>query len=158
MDLARGIRHGAAAGAAATATLNAVTYLDMAIRGRPASSTPEQSVEELSHRVGVPIPGQGDRRDNRVAGLAPLLGTAAGVGAGMALGMLRATGAVSGRRSTTAAAFVAAMIVGNGPMTLLRITDPRQWSAADWVADVVPHAAYALVAGAVLDDLDDLDD
>ena len=35
---------GAAAGAAGTTALNVVTYLDMAVRGRPASSTPERTV------------------------------------------------------------------------------------------------------------------
>ena len=39
------ILRGAAAGAAGTTALNVVTYLDMAIRGRPASDTPERSVE-----------------------------------------------------------------------------------------------------------------
>jgi hypothetical protein len=36
---------GAAAGAAGTTALNTVTYLDMAVRGRPTSSTPEDIVE-----------------------------------------------------------------------------------------------------------------
>ncbi|MCP9968874.1 hypothetical protein LUX57_29935 [Actinomadura madurae] len=42
------LTRGLAAGAAGTTALNLVTYLDMAVRGRPASSTPEQSVERLA--------------------------------------------------------------------------------------------------------------
>src|SRR4051812_32917314 len=74
---------GAAAGAAGTAALNAVTYLDMAIRGRPSSSTPEQTVEALADKAHVPIPGDEETRRNRVEGLGPL----AGLGGGVAVGV-----------------------------------------------------------------------
>lgn len=40
--MTRRFLHGLAAGAAGTTALNAVTYLDMALRGRPASTTPEE--------------------------------------------------------------------------------------------------------------------
>jgi hypothetical protein len=40
-----GVLHGAAAGAAGTTALNAVTYLDMLIRARPESTTPGQVVD-----------------------------------------------------------------------------------------------------------------
>jgi hypothetical protein len=36
----KGVLRGAAAGAAGTTALNAVTYLDMVVRGRPASDAP----------------------------------------------------------------------------------------------------------------------
>ncbi|HEV7623003.1 MAG TPA: hypothetical protein VGO26_02625 [Amnibacterium sp.] len=39
---------GSAAGADGTTALNAVAYLDMVLRARPASSTPETSVERLA--------------------------------------------------------------------------------------------------------------
>ena len=41
----------------------------------------------------------------------------------------------------------AALVGANVPMVVLGITDPRSWSATDWVSDVVPHLAYGLVAG-----------
>lgn len=47
-----GLLRGAAAGAAGATVLNAVTYLDMAVRGRPSSSTPEQLVETATDKVG----------------------------------------------------------------------------------------------------------
>lgn len=146
--------HGAIAGAVGTTALNAVTYLDMAIRGRPASSTPEQTVERGADLLGLRIPGDDTSRQARVSGLGPLLGTAAGVGAGVALGVMRGKGLPRSRTSTLAAAWVLAMLAGNGPMTVLGVTDPRKWSATSWLADVVPHAAYAVAATAALEGLD----
>ena len=67
--LIRGALRGAAAGASGTTALNTLTYLDMVARARPASTTPEATVEELSKRTGVDVPGEGQNRDNRVAGL-----------------------------------------------------------------------------------------
>lgn len=57
---------GAMAGLAGTTTLNAATYVDMVWRGRPASSTPEQVIEELAKRSGRTIPGDSHERPNRV--------------------------------------------------------------------------------------------
>ena len=85
---------GAAAGAAGTTVLNTVTYLDMVLRGRGVSSTPEKTVEVLADKAHVPIPGEGETRDNRVAGLGPLTGIAAGVGVGVLAGLGRAAPAV----------------------------------------------------------------
>ena len=73
---------GAAAGAAGTTALNAATYLDMAVRGRPTSSTPEDTVEALAGVVHARVPGDDDTRPNRLTGLGALTGIAAGVGAG----------------------------------------------------------------------------
>ncbi|MGH4015993.1 MAG: hypothetical protein ACRDSL_19140 [Pseudonocardiaceae bacterium] len=53
---------GAAAGAAGTTALNAVTYLDMAVRGRPASDTPERSVQRLAALAQVEVPGGPEQR------------------------------------------------------------------------------------------------
>src|SRR5689334_4107298 len=78
---------GAAAGAAGTTALNAVTYLDIAIRGRPLSSTPGQSVEKLAELAHVTIPGDAQRRQNRLQGLGPLSGLAAGIGVGVLAGL-----------------------------------------------------------------------
>lgn len=43
--------YGAAAGAAGTTALNVVSYGDMVVRGRPASSTPETIVPHLAYAV-----------------------------------------------------------------------------------------------------------
>jgi hypothetical protein len=145
---------GAAAGAAGTTALNAVTYLDMTVRGRGSSSTPEQTVEKLAEKAHVSIPGEGEQREHRVQGLGPLTGLVAGVGVGVLVGLARAAGfrsqPVVGALLTTAGVLVAA----NGPMTVLGITDPRTWSATDWVSDVVPHLAYGAVVKTTMDAFD----
>lgn len=148
------VLRGAAAGAAGTTALNTVTYLDMAGRGRGTSSTPEQTVEKLAEKVHVPIPGEGDKRENRLQGLGPLTGILAGIGVGALAGLARAAGFRSRPLVGTALTTLAVLVGTNGPMTVLGITDPRTWSATDWVSDVVPHVAYAAVVKTTMDAFD----
>lgn len=145
---------GAAAGAAGTTALNAVTYLDMTLRARPTSSTPEDTVKKLSEKTHLPIPGQGEARDNRVAGLGPLSGLVTGVGTGALLGLARAAGWRPGLFGGALAATAGALLGSNGPMTVLGVTDPRTWPASSWVSDIVPHLAYGVVTAAVVQGLD----
>jgi hypothetical protein len=145
---------GAAAGAAGTTALNAVTYLDMAGRGRGTSSTPEQTVEALAERVHLTIPGDEEKRQNRVQGLGPLTGLAAGIGIGVLAGLARAAGLRTTAPVGTVLTTIGVLIGSNGPMTVLGITDPRTWSTTDWVSDVVPHLAYGVVVKTTMDALD----
>ena len=145
---------GAAAGAAGTTALNAVTYLDMAVRGRPTSSTPEQTVEKLAEKAHVPIPGEGDTRQNRIQGLGPITGLAAGVGVGAVVGLVRAAGYRSQPLVGTLLTTLGVLVAANGPMTVLGITDPRTWSATDWASDIVPHLAYGAVVKTTMDAFD----
>ncbi len=140
---------GAAAGAAGTTALNGATYLDMLLRARPASSTPEATVEKSAELAGVSIPGAGEDRDNRVSALGALTGIATGVGVGLVYGALTSRHrppVLVGALVTT----VAALAGSNGPMTALGITDPRTWGTTDWVSDVVPHVAYGMVTALTL--------
>lgn len=146
-DLARGV----IAGAAGTSALNAVTYLDMAVRGRPASRTPEQTVRRLADTTHVDL-GTGERAEHRTSGLGALSGylVGAAVTAGYALLTGRSRpGWPGGAGVLTALALVAA----NAPMAAMGVTDPRRWSPADWAADVVPHVAYGTAAAVTLDRL-----
>jgi len=145
---------GAAAGAAGTTALNAVTYLDMVARGRPTSSTPEGTVRKLSDKVHIPIPGHDEARDNRIAGLGPLIGLASGVSVGALLGFARSAGWRPGLLASGLAATVGALVGSNGPMVVLGVTDPRTWGAKDWVSDGIPHLAYGVVTASVLLGLD----
>src|SRR3954471_14183541 len=129
---------GAAAGAAGTTALNAVTYLDMAWRGRPASSTPEDTVEKLAHTAGLEVPGDDATRQNRLAGLGPLTGIATGVGVGVLAGLLAPRLPLPVLAGVVGAG---AMAGSNIPMAALRVTDPRSWDAGSWISDVVPHLA-----------------
>lgn len=149
-----GLLAGAAAGAAGTAALNAATYIDMAIRGRGTSSTPEQTVEAIEDHLPVSVPGDGEVRDHRVSGLGALSGIVTGVGIGAVYGVLRRAGV----RPPTA---VGALLVGGTAMAstdlsmaALKVSDPRTWSAGDWVSDIVPHLVYGAVTYAVLQALD----
>jgi drug/metabolite transporter (DMT)-like permease len=144
------VLRGGVAGAAGTTALNAVTYLDMTLRGRGTSSTPERSVEKLADVAGVDVPGDEEgTRLNRVSGLGALLGVVTGVtvGAGYAVVDELTDGALERLPIAAGGLLVAtvALLGANGPMVALGITDPRDWSPADWVSDLVPHLAYGLV-------------
>lgn len=154
-NMAGALLAGAAAGAAGTTALNAVTYLDMAARGRPASSTPQETVEQLAKRMHLPVPGAGETRSSRLFALGSLSGLAAGAATGALLGLCRELGWRPGTTVSMVAATAGALLVGNGPISLMGITDPRSWAAVDWASDVVPHVAYGAVTAAVLDGLDD---
>lgn len=147
---------GAAAGAAGSTALNAVTYLDMVVRGRGTSSTPEQTVEKLAELAHVQIPGDDETRSNRVQGLGPITGLVAGVGVGVVVGLVRAAGYRSQPLVGTLLTTLGVLVATNGPMTVLGITDPRTWSATDWASDVVPHLAYAAVVKTTMDAFDRL--
>jgi hypothetical protein len=141
---------GAVAGAAGTSALNAATYADMALRGRPASSTPEQAVAVLAEQHGHPVPGDGEVKQNRLQGLGALNGIAVGVGIGAVAGVLRPL--LSRLPTPLGATLVgaAAMAAADVPLQRLRLTDVSAWSAADWASDVVPHLAYGVVVQSVL--------
>ena len=145
------VLRGAAAGAAGTTALDVVTYLDMVVRGRAASSTPERTVEKLAETAHVQIPGHGQERVNRVQALGALTGLAAGTGVGVLVGLARAAGFRPSRPVATLLVTGGVLVGTNGPMTVLGITDPRTWSAADWISDVVPHLAYGAVVATMMD-------
>lgn len=139
---------GAMAGAAGTTALNAVTYADMVVRGRGASSTPEQVVEELARRIGLTIPGSDEVRQNRVEGLSALAGIATGVMVGAVAGPLRVRrlGPLAG----PVAIGGAAMLGTDLSMARLGVSDPRTWDATSWLSDIVPHLAFGAVVYAAL--------
>jgi len=148
------ILKGAAAGAAGTTALNATTYLDMTVRARPTSSTPEDTVEKLAEVSLLEIPGEGEDRENRLAGLGPLSGIVTGVGVGALFGLIRGLGWRPPVAVGAVAATLVVLVGANGPMAALGISDPRTWSGPQWAADVIPHLAYGLVTAATLDGLD----
>jgi hypothetical protein len=145
---------GAAAGAAASTALNAVTYLDMAMRGRASSSTPEDTVEKIAGMAHVSIPGDDETRENRKQGLGSLLGLVAGVGVGVLTGLVRASGYRSAKPVGITLTTLGVLVAANGPMTVLGVTDPRTWSATDWVSDLIPHLVYGVVLKTTMDAFD----
>ncbi|MEV0617243.1 hypothetical protein AB0I81_28245 [Nonomuraea sp. NPDC050404] len=132
------------AGAAGTSALNIATYLDMAIRARGASSTPQQAVEKLTGLTDVSL-GEGEQAEHRKEALGSLLGYATGAGAALCYGLLS-----SGRHPSwpvgVSALTALAMTGSNAPLTALGVTNPREWPPSSWVSDVIPHLAYGITA------------
>jgi uncharacterized membrane protein len=142
---------GLAAGAAGTTVLNAVTYLDMALRGREASSTPEQTVDALADAAGQKIPGKRGERDNRRTALGALSGISNGVAVGVVASLVRTAGVRLPSTVGAVATGAAAMALTDGATTALGVSDPRDWSSKDWVSDAVPHLAYGAAVQAVIE-------
>ena len=115
------ILRGAAAGAAGTTALNAVTFLDMAVRGRAESETPKKTVEALADRAHVSVPGRGEELENRIASLGSLSGTVTGVAVGVAYGLARHLGV---RPPLWAGALMATAAALAGSLSETRCTNP----------------------------------
>jgi hypothetical protein len=139
----RNIALGLLAGAAGTAALNLVTYLDMAARGRPPSELPGQAVKLGTDKTNISL-GDEEHAGNRKQALGALLGYLTGLSVGAVYGQLRAhrrvpAGAAAGLLG------LGAMAASDMPMTAAGLTDPRTWGAQDWLSDLAPHLAYGAV-------------
>lgn len=142
------VLRGVAAGSVGTVTLNVVTYADMFLRGRPASEVPAQLAGHLAGEAGAKLDFGGDAEEqvyHRQEALGALLGYATGLGIGAIYGGLRPH---LGNMSLVTASLglgLGAMAVSDIPLAVTRVSDPRTWGAAGWVADLVPHLAYGLM-------------
>ncbi len=139
---------GLASGAVGTVALNITTYLDMAIRGRPASEMPAQAVREISRRAGLSLSEEGPDSEtaaNRRSGLGALLGYATGLGVGALYGTIRPHARSVPLPLAALGLALTAMAGSDVPLTSLGLTDPRQWSPQSWASDIVPHAAYGVM-------------
>jgi hypothetical protein len=137
----RRVTRGMAAGAVGTFALDTASYLDMLVRGRPASELPARAAGQLADQAGVDL-GEGDEADNRRTALGALLGYATGA----TVGALYALSRGRRRRVPWPVAGVAvggvALVASAVPLTKLGLTDPKEWGTAGWISDIVPHAAY----------------
>jgi hypothetical protein len=133
---------GLAAGAVGTSLLNAVTYADMALRERPASSVPQDDVETLASRAGVTL------GDERKQALGALSGFVTGFAGGAAIAVVRPALRWVPWPAAAIMAGAAVMAATDASSAALGTTDPRKWDAASWASDIVPHLAFGL--GAVL--------
>lgn len=143
---------GLMAGAAGTTALNAVTYADMALRGRPGSEVPERLVAKIADRAGLDLGGE-ETASNRRQGLAALLGYGVGLGVGVAYGLTGGPRTRGGIAAGALALTVAALVGSDVPATALGLTDPREWPAEAWLSDLVPHLAYGVVTAVTYDRL-----
>ncbi|WP_028060766.1 hypothetical protein [Candidatus Solirubrobacter pratensis] len=145
---------GLAAGAVGTSLLNTVTYLDMAVRGRPSSSVPSQDVEKLAGAAHIPLGSDEQTASARREGIGALLGFLTGFAGGAAFAAVRAQAPDVPWPLAAAATGVAVMIATDLTSTAAGATDPRTWSALDWVSDLVPHLAYGAGVTLAFDALD----
>lgn len=148
---------GVAAGAVGTAVLNTLTYLDMAVRGRPASSVPADTAGKMADLAGVTLAAEGDDSDKASArreAIGALLGYAAGLGVGGVYGLLR-PGPLRGiPRSVAVVGIAAAATVSTvAPYAALGVSDPRTWPAKSWAADIIPHLCYGWATAKAFDAL-----
>jgi hypothetical protein len=113
---------------------------------------PEHLVDAITERAGIE-PADEETAPGRRQGLAGLLGIATGLGVGVAYGL--AGGAHTPWRvaAGTVALTVAASLASDAPATGAGLTDPRTWTAGDWLADLVPHLAYGAVTAITYDRL-----
>jgi hypothetical protein len=147
---------GVVAGTLGTAALNATTYADIALRGRPPSSVPDEVVRKTVEERGIPLSSEGPDSDAAAArrtGLGALSGYATGIAGGVAYALVR-------RRTGRVPLPVAGLLAGTAVMaatdagsTAAGVTDPRRWGLSGWLADIVPHAAYGLVTAVAFDRL-----
>lgn len=141
---------GAVAGAVGVTALNAVTYLDVSVRGRASSDAPAKLAERLVDRLSIPLAGDTTRRQHQLAGIGALLGIATGVAVGAASGV--------GRSQLNRIPFVlasiatgaTAMLCSDAPLAAAGVSDPRTWSIPDWISDVVPHLVFGAAVEATL--------
>ena len=52
---------------------------------------------------------------------------------------------------------LAAMAASDGSAAALGVTDPREWTWQDWVADAAPHLAYGVVTHGVVRSMEERD-
>jgi uncharacterized membrane protein len=141
---------GLIAGAAGTIALHAVGYLDMAVRGRPASSVPAQLVDAVAAAAGTSIPGPKAVRDTRREALGELTGLVNGLGLGVLSSMVRSAGVRMPFPVGAVVTGAAALAATDVPIAVLGVSDLRTWSREDWIADAGPHLAYGAAVQAVV--------
>jgi hypothetical protein len=149
---------GKLAGLAGTASLDAVTYLDMAIRGRPPSELPDKMVRKLAELGGFeefakPLEELDDKARQQRAGIAALLGYADGAGSGVLFGLVRPY--IRGVPVFWAGIGLAGltMLLSEGLAAKLGQTDPSTWPASAWLEDIVPRCVYGWATCYVYDRL-----
>ena len=140
---------GAIAGATGNLTLELVTYGDMLLRARASSGVPAKMAGIVAAAAGIEslaTTTTGEEAGNRRSAAGALLGYALGVGLGAAYGLVRSS--AGGPALLPLAGLgvgLAAMTAADGAYALSGASDPREWSTADWVSDLIPHLVYGMV-------------
>jgi hypothetical protein len=142
---------GAAAGAAGTTALNAVTYADMLLRGRAPSGVPAKAAGIIAGQLGIhslAVDNDTPAAEHRREAAGAMLGYLVGAGMGIAHATIAPKGDSLLRDGI--ALGLAAMAASDGPIVLTGASDPTTWGISGWLSDAIPHLAYGLVTAAVL--------
>jgi hypothetical protein len=138
--------NGLIAGAAGTAALNMLTYLDVLIRARPSSSVASKTAARLADEVGVDLRADAEQgTQRRRSAVGALLGYLSGVGIGALYGAIEDAVPDLPLPMSGIAVGLAAMAGSDLPATSAGATDSSKWGASGWIEDVVPHIAYGVV-------------
>lgn len=148
MSTLRRLTSGAIAGAAGTAVLNAGTYIDMAVRGRPPSELPEKMVSRIASTAGIAV------EPNRRIALGALLGYADGFGIGALFGIIRPQTQHFTWFWAGIALAAATMLVSEGSATALGETNPARWPVSQWISDLLPRCFYGWITCITYDHLE----
>ncbi|MBV8374769.1 MAG: hypothetical protein JO302_04605 [Candidatus Eremiobacteraeota bacterium] len=153
MDAAVAMRRGMIAGAAGATALDALSYMDMLVRGRSASDVPGQTVSRLVKSIGLILDGEDTVSSNRRTASGALLGHADGVLAASLYALIRSAIRVPW---PVGAAFLAGitLVTGEGSAVRTGATDWSKWSLSEWVTDIVPRLAFGIVAAVVVEALE----
>lgn len=148
---------GVLAGAAGTVALDMASYADMLLRGRPASELPTNVVKKIATRLGFERFAAADdpATKSRQAALGACFGYGVGLGAGIVYALVRPR--VAGWLPWPIAGVVlgaATLVASEGSATALGATDWSTWSRTDWIADIVPRAAYGLATAWAVETID----
>jgi hypothetical protein len=136
-----------------TLALNAATYADIAVRGRPLSDVPADTVGKMADRIGLDL-GHNQAAAHRRTGIGALLGYATGLTLGAGYGALRVAVPRVPLPVAGVALAVTAMIGANAGAVEAGATDPRRWGVEGWLADIVPHLCFGFATAAAFDLLD----
>jgi hypothetical protein len=145
--LLRGVVRGMAAGAVGTVALTVAEQWDMKVTGRTSSDVPGQVGAHL-------LPGKDPHSAVDVAALNTSVHWVHGISMGALRGVLDAAG-VRGSRAT--AAHFAVLWGGDAALyKALGIAEsPWNWSGSELASDVISKSVYAVITGAVYDQLAD---
>lgn len=156
----RQVWYGVMAGAVGSTALNMVTYADMALRGRTASSVPDDLVGAMADQAGLDLGADAqnakqakETAENRKSGLGALLGYVTGLEVGAAYGALRPVLHEVPLPLLGTAAGITAMAASDVTSTAFGVTDPRTWGAQDWLLDLGVHVVYGLATVVAFDAL-----
>lgn len=151
------IVRGAIAGATGELALNVISYADMLVRARPASGMPAKVAGRLTEMGGIELAQPGERADKsavREEAVGALLGYGMAVGTAVAYAVIRRAGVRLPIGVAGLAMGGAAMAVSDTTATALQATDPTAWGISGWMADIVPHVTFGVVAAATLELID----